>query len=284
MLKQNDNEITAAAAAVDKSATGRAAASATGGGVSRFTLKPSRKTCITLGGIMGLLLLSSCGLYVWQSGEIARLNDQVLAKQAELNSSEKIARNLEAVRTVNVQTRSELRFLESSVTEGQYVPTLLKQTEDLAKSTVLKVASLRPTLEPAPPPPADKEQLKKFTPQPYDKLHIDMDVSGKYWDVARMLYRLTEFPKILTVESMQVTPPASQSAKTAGAPELLVRMKLTGFIFPNDGKTHSLPGVGAVPAARTVPPAAAATPGAAKTAAATTSKAPAAPALPARKA
>lgn len=209
----------------------------------RFTLKPSKKTCMALGGTMGALLLASAGLYFWQSGEIAALDKQVQDKQTQLAESEKIARDLEQVRQKNTDTRSQLRFLETSVTEGQYVPTLLHQTEDLAKSTNLQVAAIRPTLEPAPKPPADKEQAKKFKPQPYDKILIDMEVSGKYWDIAHMLYRLTEFPKILTVESMQVSP----SNPIAGtAPSLTVKMKLTGFIFPNDGKVH---GPGDSPAA-----------------------------------
>ena len=84
---------------------------------------------------------------------------------------------------------------------------------------------------------------KPFKPWPYDKIHVDMDVSGTYWDVAKMLYKLTEFPKIMSVESVQVTPQnvSDPTKVVAGiAPNLNVKLKLTGFIFPTDGKAAPL--------------------------------------------
>lgn len=210
----------------------------------RFTLKPTRQTCIALGVMMGVCLVASGGLYAWQEGQIGDLRNQVRVKQNDLNNSEKIAKDLETVKLENTQTRSELRFLETSVSAGEYVPTLLKQTEDLAKSTNLHVGALRPTLEPAPVPPTDKEQRKKFVPQPYNKLKIDLDVSGKYWDVAQMLYKLTDFPKILTVDTIQVTPDSPKPGQVA---DLKVSIKLTGFIFPNDGTDHQTSPVAPLP-------------------------------------
>ena len=205
----------------------------------RFTIKPTRQSCLVLGGLTGAVLCATVGMYLWQQNEIGSLDQHITARQTELTSSEKIAVDLDKVMQTDAETRSQLRFLETSVTAGEYVPTLLHQTEDLAKSVNLQVGSIRPTLEPAPKPPTDKDALKKFKPQPYDKLHLDVDVTGKYWDVARMLYRLTEFPKILAVESLQVSP--SAGAMTGVAPTLSVHLKLTGFIFPNDVKTPLTP-------------------------------------------
>jgi Tfp pilus assembly protein PilO len=186
---------------------------------------------------MVLTIIASVGLYVWQSSEIAAVEQKVREKQEEVASGEKIAQRLTQVESEYGDMQNQLRFLETSVTAGQYVPTLLKQMEGLAKSVNLKVASVRPTLEPAPQPPADKEKRKDFKPWPYDKLHVDMEVSGSYWNVARMLYRLTEFPKIMAVENVQINP---QSGGTTGYNSTLsVKMKVTGFIFPNDGQPHT---------------------------------------------
>jgi hypothetical protein len=109
--------------------------------------------------------------------------------------------------------------------------------EALAKGVNLQVGSVRPKLEPAPKPPTDPEARKKFVPWPYDKIHVDMEVRGSYWNVARLLYQLTEFPKILAVEAVQVqsAPPAPGAAASGKSPDLTVSLKLTGFIFPNDG-------------------------------------------------
>jgi Tfp pilus assembly protein PilO len=196
-----------------------------------FTLKPSKQTCIALGALMGLTLLGSIGLFVWRSQEIAKIQAEVEQKQKEVASGEQIARRLTQVEADYAGMQNQLRFLETSVTEGQYVPTLLKQMEGLAKSVKLQVNGVRPTFEPAPGPPSDKEARKNYVPWPYDKLHVEMDVKGSYWNIAQMLYRLTEFQKIIAVESVSITPNNSQ---TGYNPDLNVKMSLTGFIFKGD--------------------------------------------------
>jgi Tfp pilus assembly protein PilO len=200
-----------------------------------FTLKPSKQTCIALGALMGVTLMGSVGLYVWRSQEIARVEAIVRQKQQEVASGEQIARRLTQVEADYAGMQSQLRFLETSVTEGEYVPTLLKQMEGLAKSVNLQVNSVRPTLEPAPPPPSDKEKRKTWKPWPYDKLHVEMEVKGSYWAVAKVLYRLSEFPKIMAVEEVAITPQSTQSGYN---PNLNVKMKLTGFIFKNESRTE----------------------------------------------
>ncbi|MBC8102756.1 MAG: type 4a pilus biogenesis protein PilO [Cytophagales bacterium] len=201
----------------------------------RFTLKPSKQTIWVLGGMTGFVLAGCVTLYVWQTAEMAEIQKKVDEKRTEVASGQKIASRLKKVEDDYALTAGQIRFLETSVTANEYVPTLLRQTEQLAKSVNLKVNSVRPTLEPAPKPPADKEARKTFKTWPYDKIHIDMDVTGSYWSTAKMLYRLTEFPKILSVETVQITPQGGAVA-AAGSPKLGVRLRLTGFIFPDDGK------------------------------------------------
>ncbi len=201
-----------------------------------FTLKPSKRLCLALGGVMGLTFLSGTGLYVWQSGQIAQAGKRVAAREEEARASERTAAQLNDLVSAQNTMRTELRYLETSVTPGEYVPTLLRQTEQLAKSVHLQVAGIRPTLEPAPLPPTDKEARKKWKPWPYDKIHLDVEVRGGYWDVAKLLYRLTEFPKILAVESVQVQP-ANGTGTTlvpGASPPLAATLKLTGYLFKDE--------------------------------------------------
>ena len=208
----------------------------------RFTLTPSKKTIVILGGLTGVMLAGSVGLYVWQTAQMAEIQKQVDVKRNDVASGEKIASRLKKVEEDYAATSGQIRFLETSVTANEYVPTLLRQMEQLAKSVNLKVNSVRPTMEPAPPPITDPEARKKAPPPPpYDKIHIDMDIAGSYWSTAKLLYSLTEFPKILSVESVQLTPQGNALVSSnSPSPNLGVRLRLTGFIFPNDGK-GSLP-------------------------------------------
>ena len=234
-----------------------------------FTIKPSKKTTIILASVMGGTLAASAGLLAWQTGQIAQTETQVLAKQAQVADGEKISQRLQKVEFAYNGTQQQLKYLETSVNANEYVPTLLHQMEELAKSVNLKVAAVRPTLEPAPKPPVDPEARKTFKTWPYDKIHVDMDISGTYWDVAKMLYKLTEFPKIMSVESVQVSPQTQGDPTkivSGIAPNLNVKLKLTGFIFPNDGQSGPLaPALpSALPSAvspGTAPPAGAPAPG-----------------------
>lgn len=207
-----------------------------------FTLKPSKHLCLALGGMMGLTFLGGTGLYVWQSGQIAQTGKTVATREQEARANEHTAAQLEDLASAQNAMRAELRYLETSVTPGEYVPTLLRQTEELAKSVHLQVAGIRPTLEPAPLPPADKEARKKWKPWSYDKVHLDVEVRGGYWNVAKLLYRLTEFPKILAVESVQVQPATGTGAAPVpgNSPPLAATLKLTGYLFKEepDDKNH----------------------------------------------
>lgn len=199
-------------------------------------IRPSRQLCLVLGVLLGMTFAGGAGLYVWQSGQIAEAQKRVAAREEAARASERQAAQLSGLQAEQTAMRGELHFLEASVAPGEYVPTLLQQTEALAKSVHLQVAGIRPTLEPAPAPPADKEKAKTFKAWPYDKIHIDMEVRGGYWNVARLLYRLTEFPKILAVESVQVQPSAGANAPAAAkpgaaSPELTAQIKLTGYLF-----------------------------------------------------
>lgn len=225
-------------------ATDRAAAAATASAsirAPRFTVKPSKQTCFILGGTAGALVIACVGLYVWQTSQMTDIQKQIDDKRTEVASGQKIAAQLAQVESDFTATQSQLRFLETSVTENQYVPTLLHQMEGLAKSTNLQVNSVRPTFEMAPKPDPKKAQedgdKKAPPPPPYDMIHIDMEVRGSYWDVAKMCYRLTEFPKIMQVDSVQLAPQGATAP--AQSPPLGVHLRLTGFIFPNDGTAAS---------------------------------------------
>lgn len=217
----------------------------------RLTVRPTKKLCIAMAAISGGILLGCVGLYFWQSGELAAQEKVVQDKIAEVEHGEKVAMRLHQMQDDYNQTNGKLRYLESSVSPDAYIPSLLKQIEALAKSTDLKVIRFTHQREKAPSPPTDKEKLKTFVPQPYDKEHLDMDVEGAYWNVARFVQRLTEFPKIISVGSITATP---QSPQTGRSPKLATKIRMTGFVFLADGNQEAAetrrPTVGSVSALR----------------------------------
>ena len=213
-----------------------------------FTLKPSRQTCIALAALIGVTLVSSGSLYAWQSKDLSDLDVLVQGEQGKIESDEKIEARRSRTQLEFDGEQNKIKFLETTVSQKEYIPTLLKQMESLGKSVNLTVDSIRPALEESPvkkpevkdpaktadtpAPPAPKAGQREW---PYDKEHVDMQVRGSYWNVAKLLYRLNEFPKILAVEGITMQP---SDAKGSAEPQLNVQLKLTGFIFPNDGKPN----------------------------------------------
>ena len=215
-----------------------------------FSLRPSKQTVIILGSLIGVLLLSTAGYSVWQNGESETRKKVITEKTQQVNDSEMIARQLNAKEAEYEQVRGRISRLETSVSETDYVPTLLKQLERLATDNGLRVDGQSQTFEAAPEPPTDPEARKKFIVQPYDKEIIILKVRGRYWDIARFVYRLTEFPKILSVDKLDVKP---QGDAAGESPILGVTINMTGYLFKPEADAQPVPEASPAPGGVAVP-------------------------------
>ena len=198
-----------------------------------FTLRPTRKVCTGMGVAMAAILSGCVGLWFWQNGDLEAKAKIIHAKQDQVEHGERVARRLDEVKTDYQANLSKLRFLESSVSPGAFVPTLLNQIADLAESEKLEIVRFEPHFEPAPAPPNTPEARKAFKPQPYDMWHNDMQVKGTYWAVTRFINKLTQFQKIVAQDSVQLLPLVAVAGES---PQLNATLKFTAFAFHDDTK------------------------------------------------
>lgn len=202
--------------------------------------KPAAKRLIPiLLGAAGVVLLGGGGILVGLNSKLTTLQTSAQQKDAEVSSSEQIAHRYQATLDNYNQTQAHIQYLESSVPDRAYVPTLLAQVQALAAQTHLSVAAIRPTTSApaAPPTPAPTSSdsgsvpsasVKKSAPPPYDTMDVAVDVAGSYADTSMFLYSLTRFPKIVSVDSVQMHPGAAPK----GGPALITtNLKLTAFMF-----------------------------------------------------
>jgi len=204
---------------------------------------------VTILGILAALLFFGCvGTYMIAAGRLRAAQAQLKQKNEQVSDSERSKKMLSQAEAKYQMTLAELSNLEKSVSTRKYIPTLLAQLEDLARETHLRVISVRPESPPPPPPaaansepaaegqnkesngakPAGTAAKKQEPPKPYDSQPIGIEVSGKYWNVVSFLYQLTTFPKILAVNSVDAEP---ATPGESGSPKLVVKMKVTAFIF-----------------------------------------------------
>ena len=193
-------------------------------------IKPSKATLFCLVGIAVVLLLTCGFIYCNRASRLHNLKTKLDEKQQKLDDSKQVARRLSRVEQEYLDAQARLGTLEKGVSRKAYVPTLLRQLEDLGKSANLRVTGVRPRLNVEVNKNAQDTKGKPKKPEPYDKLDIDMEIAGKYHDVMSFLQRITSFPKIIAVRDLQINPKNDDKAGLT-SPELAVRLSTTAFIL-----------------------------------------------------
>jgi Tfp pilus assembly protein PilO len=208
--------------------------------LANATAKPAAKRLIPvlLGGA-GLVLLGGGGILVGLNSKLTTLQTSAQQKDTEVSSSQQVARRYQATLDNYNQTQAHIKYLETSVSDKSYVPTLLAQLQGLAAQTHLTVSAMRPSEVASPaaaPAPAAAAgggsavgAKKAPPPPPYDTLDVSVDISGSYADTNMFLYSLTRFPKIVSVDNVQMHPGAA--AVPGGPLIVMTSLKLTAFMF-----------------------------------------------------
>lgn len=245
--------------------------------MAAISLKPNSKG-ITALIVIAVIIFFGCVLgYMAAAGKMKSTATELEAKQKKVTESEQIAQKLEQSKLNYYDACSQIRFLESSVSNSAYVPTLLKQLEFLGKSVNLKVIGVRPqpvevvatqrkitsgkdaangNVEAASQTQADPNgnaaQKPAQKPAPYDELKVDIEVEGKYMSALDFLYKLTSFPKIIAVNSVQMNPSSGSldNKLMVGSPTLNIKVNVTAFVFKDD-KPTSAPKPAAAPVTTT---------------------------------
>ncbi|MDO8586539.1 MAG: type 4a pilus biogenesis protein PilO [Armatimonadota bacterium] len=243
-------------------------------------LKINAKSLVILIAVATALFAANLAVYVISSGSLNQARGQLKAREDQVENSKRVATRLQESEHSYLEVAERLGALERSVSEKAYVPTLLKQLENTGKSVRLDVVGVRPIINPADGAPVpnrsmgqtDPEQesgkpatpaAKKEPPKPYDTLQIDIQVQGTYWNTLRFLDELTRFPKVIAVNSVQITPNGavmSQPERRSGrnryafSPGLNVTLGVSAFVFPAEKsipnlRIPSLPTVTAEPVA-----------------------------------
>ncbi len=190
---------------------------------TQLSLEPSKKSLVLvgIGCVLGFLLCCAVAIAGYSKTHAARMD--LDKKQAQVEDGRQIATRLQDSQRRYTESVEQLRYLEKSVSTRAYIPTLLKQLEAMGKSLNLKVVAVRPIVadlqqKPAPQQAtnADKQgntpddktaaAVKKDVKPPYEEQKIDISVEGSYVNALSFLYRLTTFPKILTVNSVEMSP------------------------------------------------------------------------------
>lgn len=178
-------------------------------------------TAITLVGGIGFSIFEYSGLQDTEM-RVAKLDRDSL-NQNELEDK------LKSSLTKLQQCSASLNHLESGVPELDYVPTMLKELEDVGTQSGLLVLGVRPI------PKAESQSKvtsKKVVRKQYTELDIEVTCRGTYHAVKSFVQALQSFPKIVEARTISLTPKVDPKAQ--GAPKLDATISLRSYLFPPD--------------------------------------------------
>jgi Tfp pilus assembly protein PilO len=220
-----------------------------------------RKVVLALLGV-GILCLIGLGgsLYHSKAAELKSREQALASKQQELEEMKQKVTELPQLEEQYQQLRTRLSVLEPALPDSAYIPTFLRQIENLATGTQNDILLIRP--KPAIKRSAADAAVKindetgeivkndKNGPAPaagapaappalpYDFVPIELRVQGTYWTVTAFLDQLQRFPKMIAVNDISFSP--SQAGADSGtSPKLTAAMELTAVVMKggSDGKS-----------------------------------------------
>ena len=215
-------------------------------------LKPTKGLITLLGAGLGLIVLATGGLCWVQNGALTSALQKVEQKEAEVEDGQARERRREVALTNLEKDRQQIRYLETAVSDSAYVPTLLKQLEEAAVQTHNRVLGVQPQMVTQAPSrleqrrdpdaqgkegeSAEEEKKRRKREEPYTPVGIQVSLVGGFQSTQAFVERLTQFPKIIAVEEMQVRPHQGEAGAKEQAALLDVEIKLTAFVMKEKAK------------------------------------------------
>jgi Tfp pilus assembly protein PilO len=223
-------------------------------------LKPSKGLIGILSAVVVLIILGTGGVLWAQQQVLTGVRSALKQRQESLQDGQRMARRQEAAREALATDEQRLRFLEASVSNEAYVPTLLKQIEDLAKRTQNSVIGVRPQAASKKPtklqqrrdPEAQAKakegdgdgegEEKEEKPEPYTPLEIQVNLIGTFKSAQLFIEQLERFPKIIAVEQVELRPHNETGPLAATTSNRLeVNLKVTAFVMKEQARQEAEP-------------------------------------------
>lgn len=183
-------------------------------------------------------LLVGSGLTYMQYNSYTEATGEVQRLRADAKDAKQVEAELQAAIDRLNETRGKLVHLEQSVAETAYVPTMLKELENLGTRCGIQVTGVRPIPRQVVRAASVKDETSGTSKvrKPYNELDIEVKGRGNYKAVLQFINGLTTFPKIVAARTVSLQPKIDQRNPSA-KPMLDCTIELRSYLFPADGST-----------------------------------------------
>ena len=221
-----------------------------------MTNKPNTKYFFPLIAVIAVVLIAAGWLlYGSRTSRLEELNKDLQDQKKELQALQEDIRQQATIKREHAALEQDLSVLEPSVPTYAYIPTFLRQIEEVAIATNNTIRGIRPIPQrktPTPAPsatgeeggtaagqPAGTEQTKKAEPKlPYDSVGIEVKLQGTYWSLVNFLERLRKFPKLIAINDMDVRP-GTTGSEAYQSPQLTIELQMVAVVMKGSTKWTS---------------------------------------------
>jgi len=209
------------------------------------------KVTFALLGLVILLLLAAIGVvYRSYATRIAALDAQLTAKQAQLAGAQACLAREPVLQREYESLKATLAVLEPALTSEEFVPTFLGQIEKLGVATGNQVTGVKPDRETTNAGPRSAQTAEAGTtplaagtagaagaqpPAParslvadYERMPLEVTIKGDYWSIARFVKAMSQFPKLVAVNELNITAEGGDADPTH--PKLDARVDMLALI------------------------------------------------------
>lgn len=181
--------------------------------------------------LTGVTILLGAGSAFLLWGHIQSSMDEIASLKKDVREPEDLEKELAAVTAQVDESRNNLAHLERNVPQFAYIPTMLRELEQVGRSKGIEVFGARPV-----PVPVDPKAKKKRPP--YEELTIEIKGRGTYHDALEFIDALKTFPKVVAARSVTVMPTTGANREQNNG-TLDITVELRAYVFPEDGAEES---------------------------------------------
>lgn len=133
-------------------------------------------------------------------------------------------------------TRTQIKHLESGISDMAYVPTMLIELNKVCQQTGIRDLAVRPLPE---PPKDPKKEAEKHD---WKQLDIEVSGNGDYPAVMQLIKALQQFPKIVGVREVSLVP-KQEIGNNEPSGQVTATIKINAYTFKSkdDGKKKVTP-------------------------------------------
>jgi Tfp pilus assembly protein PilO len=174
------------------------------------------------------LVLGGAAVFV-QYGSRAEAYSQKAAVESEVPDGKKLMGELREAKSQLAVRTAKLQHLEKDIPNVAYIPTMLRELEQVGLQSSLEVTGVRPV----PPRPSSVGDSRPQSNR-WEEVYIDVRGRGDFAAAMDLVDRLKSFPKVVELETISLKPKYKEVSPNYEYIDTVFRIK--AFVFPEDGQ------------------------------------------------